>query len=255
MKKIVLLSGLVLFSAAQASTGAAGKASLEGFYAGLGICWLHSDDELKVTDGVDAETQPAETLGGMKIHDKKADKVGGSLVAGYGAFVGGNFYLGGEVMVDFAGNKETKGQYVMKRDAGSQEYAYRSKVKGVVPSLAVRLGYWCCPIDSMVYLKAGVAYVQSEYQEFDFDDGQAVNAVNKNTRKMSKIVPLVGLGVEKNIYSHLNLRLEGDYRFRAQKTTKTEDEGDGVVAGVKSMQNIKQRLSGFSVRLMATYNF
>ncbi len=247
MKKIVLLSGLVLSSAAQVD--AAAKDAVSGFYAGLGICWMHSQDELKMTDGQDGDATPAAALGEMKIHNKKYDKVGGSLVAGYGTFVSGNFYLGGEVIVDLAGNKDVKGEYSVTRDTVAEGFKYRSKVKGIVPSLAVRLGYWCCPINSLVYLKAGAAFVQSEYQELGSDD---VNDVKLNTRKMNKIVPLVGLGIEKNVYNHLNLRFEGDYRFRAQKTTKTEMAGGNNGA---NYQNIKQRLSGFSVRLMATYSF
>lgn len=243
MKKIVLLGTALAFTA-QADDGAvSGKSAFEGFYAGLGLCYMHSDNELKITDG-DIDGDGTINQYNLKIHDKKGNHFGGSLVAGYGRFISDSkFYLGGEIMLDIASNKSTDGNYDVGAAGIYVRYPYRSKVRGFVPSIAIRLGGWVCPIDSILYVKVSGALVQAEYQEKD-------NELNTDKRKINKVAPVVGLGIEKHIYNNWNLRFEGDYKFRIQKTTKTRDNADNNIHW-----NVKNRLSGFSLRLMATYKF
>ncbi len=237
MKKIVLLSGLLAF-AVQADDGSASeKNAVEGFYAGLGICWNHSINKIKATDAVD--NNGAVDWFGDDILHKKSDKIGGSLVAGYGEFITGNFYLGGEITLDIAGNKTSDVTYELKA-IGTNEC--HTKVKGFIPSVALRLGGWCCPIDSLVYVRLGLAWVKAEYQEKDTD---YVNDV----RKLNKVSPVIGLGIEKNVYGNINVRAECDYRFQVKKEDKTSMKDNSY------SYNVENRLKGFTVRLMATYKF
>ena len=232
MKKIVLLGTVLTFSAQAEDVAVSGKDAYAGFYAGLGICWSHSINKIKATYGSDGNWH------GYEIHNKKGDKLGGSLVGGYGNFITGNCYLGGELILDIAGNKTTNGEYSYAGDV----YSYYAKVKGFVPSIAMRVGGWLCPIDSLIYARLGIAFVKAEFQEKD-------PAYFNDTRKINKVAPIIGLGIEKNVYNNINVRLEGDYRFQVKKEDVSRmSNGNGYV-------NVENRLKGFTVRLMATYKF
>ena len=233
MRKIVLLSGLLAFAAQAADGSTSAKEAVEGFYAGLGICWDYSINKIKGTYGCAGGDNRENDWFGVDIHHKKNGKLGGTLVAGYGIFVTGNFYLGGEAMLDITGNRTTEVK-------GNNPYLAR--VKGVTPSVAVRFGGWCSPIDSLIYGKVGIAFVRTEFQD------KSGIVVNNSVRKLSKCAPVVGLGIEKNVYNNINVRLEGNYRFQVKKEDVTYyNRGNWV--------HVENRLKGFTVRLIAVYKF
>ena len=107
-----------------------------------------------------------------------------------------------------------------------------------MPTIAFRLGGWCAPIDSLIYTKLGVSFVAAEFQEKH-------NDMFKDTRKMRRFAPVVGVGIEKNVYDNFNVRLEGDYRFQVKKEDRSRN------LNRINWVNVENRLKGFTVRVIA----
>ncbi|MCR5224941.1 MAG: outer membrane beta-barrel protein [Alphaproteobacteria bacterium] len=205
----------------------------DGLYGGVGICLNHLSHDIK---GIDPDTQNC-----TSIHDRKVNSFGGSLVMGYGKFMNKTLYLGGEVTLDIASNKSTNHQYLVKDD--NNPHPYQAGVNGLVPSVAFRCGGRCYPMRALFYVKGGAALVRSKYQETD------ATLYRDNEQKMSKISPLIGVGMEKNICRNWNIRFEGDYKFQAKKTDKS------IAKQTDAWFKTENRLKGGTIRLMTVRSF
>lgn len=223
---------------------AQGKEAHEGFYGGVGVCYHHILNKKTQVYYYDADL----ALGAHHAYldhaiiDNKTKKVGGSIVIGHGKFITGNLYGALELTCDITGNKNTDATYIDIDDLGNQlDIGYSSKISGFIPSFALRLGAHCDYIDSLFYTRLGIAQVRSEFTELH-------DAYKHNTRKFSKIAPLVGVGIETKICD-FNCRLECDYRFQTRK----EDNSD-VVAPDGDYVVVSHKTKGYTGRFLVTYN-
>lgn len=246
MKKILLLCGLFALGDACATDVETQSVDLvSGLYVGAGMSFARASDKTSVI--WNNMGHPC-----VEMQSRKVNIIGCGLAVGYGKCVSDRLYIGGELSLDVSGNKSYEGQYDFD---GIVKYS--GKNYGVVPSIVVRIG--CCYGSStMIYLRGGVARVKSS-----FSDGIAQVVVDyiKNRGRdaegygssinMSKVVPVLGIGIEKRINDKFGVRLEGDYRFNAQKASV-----EGVhAANINPEIGIRNRIQGFSVRLMGTYTF
>ena len=222
MKKLILTCLSVAGACVAGDlVGADMDVNLSGFYAGIGVSFNHS------------EFRTEDTTDNVLVHKTKMNALGGSVALGYNHGFG-SFFAGLEATLDVCKNK--------KRDftwtADGDTFNGKCKISGVVPTVALRVGGFVPMMDAVVYARAGVAYQKCECDPV-VDGAAFPNA------KLSKIMPVVGLGVEKKI-NCLTARLEGDYRFR---TNKKFNDANGNV----DFKN--KNKGGYTVRLMALYNF
>lgn len=100
--------------------------------------------------------------------------------------------------------------------------------------MAVRLGGYVPSIDSLLYLRAGVAFVDNKFSS----DGLYEKKEFDRKVKTPVVMPVVGVGFEKKIFqgSKFNcaLRVEGDRRFQVKKNATIERSGEQYKAKVSS---------------------
>lgn len=176
----------------------------DGFYFGLGAAAVDS--------GLSAES----FFKGAEIgkESKSATRLGGTLTLGYGRRVKEKAYIGLEAGLDATQNVEVykaEGYSPVEDDSGSRigtagVSSCGAHINGLIPSVALKLGYLHPATKSLVYLKAGVAFPKAKWV---IDDDREV--------KNSKISPIVALGYEK-LCGKIRTRLEAEYRFSSNKS-------------------------------------
>ncbi len=155
----------------------------DGFYVGMGVA--------VVNDGYAVEDNfPS---GFEKGSDYKT-KLAASLALGFGGRIREKAYLGLETVLDASQNSE----YVDGK----------IRIGGLLPSVALKIGFIHPETRSMGYLKAGAAY--SRTKRIDEDTATAFHNC--------KWSPVVALGAEKLFGKNVRTRLEAEYRFRTTKT-------------------------------------
>ncbi|MDR2157877.1 MAG: outer membrane beta-barrel protein [Holosporaceae bacterium] len=156
------------------------------------------------------------------IADHRINRFVGTVVFGGGKTFANKFYVGGEFLLDFA-------------KLSSYNIGFTNcKVRGIVPELALRLGY--VKNDLMFYVKPGVSFVN--YSERDIRDG-------REGADISKAVYSLGLGVEKTICKKFSTRLECEYLFPAKKKFRQS------INYPKANYKIH---NGFNLRALVVYN-
>ena len=217
------------------------KAAYEGISIAAGISAQGTKTEVKLSDNLG-------TVGGAdfvdmhdyKLYDKRTGRVGGSVALGYNQFAGPVF-TGLEATVDICGDKTRE-----VKDEGTDNDGYEwTKVKthGVVPTIAAKVGGYIPSIDTLAYLRLGVAFPRTEVS----------NTFYPNAVKNKKAAFVLGAAVQKRVFDSLSLRLEGDYRFRTKKSASQRFVTlDGTVVDGTSA-NIENKSSGYVVRVMAVY--
>lgn len=246
MKKVLLLSCVFTFGNACATEHeGAPEDFYSGFYAGAGVSFSRTTNksDIEWTNFFHEAT---------KIQNRKVNSAGGSVVLGYGRCFANNYYVGGELSVDMAGNKSYTGEYDFQEESN-----YHGKVHGVIPSAAVRLGYRLNPL-TMAYVKGGIAHVKSDFTDgsakivFDFIVAKGKNcSYSGSDVNISKVVPVIGVGIERKVTGNFGLRLEGDYRFKSKGTSV--ERVSGATGNIDV--GLSNRISGFTVRAMGTYRF
>lgn len=226
----------------------------EGWYLGAGVDYQHTTLKVEQSDYFGQVIAAAGTKGrdGYQLANPGSGSIGGSIFGGYGAFVGGCFYIGGEFVLDIADDSKhtfeveddrfTKGMVIAK---------INTKVVGFVPSVAVRLGYLVNSIDTLFYLTVGGAYVETKVNVTVED--RSVNPYESFSVNLDKkkVVPSVGVGVEKGLGNHFNVRLEGAWRFSSSK----EKNGDMGLGIADSWFKAKSKSDGYVIRLIGSYVF
>jgi hypothetical protein len=258
-----------------------GKEALEGFFCGVGLIkssstgkttniehiyeWSGDVDYMAAPDeiAVGADLIPRHIVGDMdlgkagdhlvwlrvtgqdrrRVAEGKSNKVGGSIAAEYGQFVDGDVYLGGKLLVDFAGNKK-----VQETDGDSAKGYGSVKVKshGIRPSAAAILGIYSSQLDGLLYAKFGACHVKAEAHS---DYGNV---------KLSKLTPVAGIGIKKNIEGDLSLSLEFDYAFQTNKIGTLKRDvpvllAAGTPAALNYSSKVRVRSKGYAVRLTLMY--
>lgn len=234
MRKILLVSLLVtgtVFAGNKKNKDTINSA--KGLYVGAGLQYSRTTSKIKATDGSSLFGNPI--VINQDISNKKIGKLSGAFVLGYGKSLN-NFYFGGEMLLDIGNHAAYHADYTSSGFTTS----YYSKVNGIVPSIAARIGWLFPSIGGLAYAKLGLAYVRSEFQERSA-------LVDQSIRKMKKAVPLIGIGFEKGISKRAGLRGEFRYRFSNKGTTQT------VLPNNITKFNVENRISGFTLRIMATY--
>ncbi len=247
MKKLILLAGCLSFGLSEATdTTNANKEALEGFFIGIGVNYTHTENKIDGHGQYDPNSELA-VPGNYVISHTKTDKIGGTIVAGYGVFVANNYYIGAEFALDMNKHRKISSKYDMPESNGN---TYNSKIKGIIPSFSLRIGKYAQCCDSLIYAKLGVAKISSEFQDTARRDGMYYA---DNVRRLSKFTPLIGLGIEKQI-GEISLRVEGEYKLPINKSDRNVVKSDDVdYNGIYSP--VKNRLSVASIRVIASYNF
>lgn len=186
----------------------------DGFYFGLGIAGVNG--------GVKTETTEAKFKGGREGDDIGVDaddsytKFAGTVTLGYGRRIKEKAYLGLEAGLDISRNSNFVHSGM---GSGYREYEVNSKVNGLVPSVALKLGYVHPGTRGMVYLKAGAAYSKAQASYLDwFNDTEGYLTLKyPYSQKVSKWSPIIALGGEKLCGKNLRTRLEVEYRFSSNK--------------------------------------
>ncbi|MCR5225573.1 MAG: hypothetical protein K6C34_05820 [Alphaproteobacteria bacterium] len=243
MKKVVFLGCLIAFGNVVAENTNDRTDAFNGFYVAAGASMGHSEIKTSVTWNSLGINCPA-------IAHKKFDLFGASAAVGYGKVLANNIYVGSEVLVDILEDKKFSGTYEWDGTV-----PYRGKIRGFTPSVSIKVGYRANCISTLFYVKAGAAYVKSDFYDGYID---AVTEEYPNAEKhgqshdIAKIVPIIGGGVEKK-FGSFGLRLEGDYRFN---TSKNNPEWCKVPGRSNELRvKVRSRINSYVVRLMATYNF
>ena len=225
-------------------------ASYAGWYVGCGISYQYTKGDIVINDtyGADVGDSSKGTYG-YSLAKPNVGRVGAALALGYGDFITGNCYLGGEINLDIAGSRQTE-----KENNFGGDYYGTTKVKtrGFVPTVALKLGGYVPSLDCMFYARVGLTFLNNKFEN-PYLAGQGFGS--------QKITPIVGLGIEKTIFDGCSMRIEGDYRFSADK--KKDDlvgyEQDGTVrqglAGETTRTTVKNRVRGYVVRVVCVYHF
>lgn len=182
----------------------------DGFYFGLGIAGVNGGVKTETTDAYDEGVRADDDIG--VDTDNHNMKFAGSLTLGYGRRIKEKAYIGLEVGLDASKNSNFvhSGMFSSLR-----QYDVESKVNGLVPSVALKLGYVHPGTRGMVYLKAGAAYSKAQAKYVDwFDEGHVKNSYEQ---KVSKWSPIIALGGEKLCGKNIRTRLEVEYRFASNK--------------------------------------
>ena len=244
MKKIVFLGSIIVGGAVFAADGAKTASSVndfDGVYVGVGGAFSHPGDKASVVENSMGIENP-------EICHRKDDLFGISTVVGYGQVFRNNVYLGGEFLVDVFRDKKFSGNYEWEGSV-----PYNGKFKGVVPSVALRLGYCVDSFDTVFYGRVGAAYVRADFYDGFIDEVAAgIPNVEKygQYHNVSQIAPVIGIGIEKK-FGAFGVRLEGDCRLIASKRVSEGFRVNGQEQKIK----VRNRLNGYTIRLMATYNF
>jgi len=202
----------------------------DGFYFGLGIAGINNGVKTETTAAYKNGNRAAAEIGvDTNNHDMK---FAGSLTLGYGRRIKEKAYLGIEAGLDASKNSDFCNANMVTLN--NRTFDVRSKVNGLTPSVALKLGYVHPGTRGMVYLKAGAAYsvAKAYYEELGTD-----NDPYRYSKKVSKWSPIIALGGEKLCGKNIRTRLEVEYRFKTNKsvdyaytvTGTTTDKYNGTV--------------------------
>ena len=177
----------------------------------------------------------------MNFGKKDFSRLGGTAAIGYGKFLSDILYIGGEASLDLKASKKDKSEYDRYRNQVTL------KTNGFAPTIALRTGQYFDLRDFMLYEKFGITYINGEFSS------ELTGKTNVHTKRL---VPVIGIGLEKNILQNINIKCELDYAFGA-KTTKSNLAGYAETG--EKIENysakIQHKVRGYTIRLFAVYNF
>lgn len=240
-----------------------------GFYFGAGLSWMNSKRQGMLSDNIatypgenENENTNAKDRDRFLLMKKSKKTFGGSVFVGYGVMMGDCAYFGLEGSLDLGMRRKSMATI----DSGWEEDVYEEeeeeeekteykeiwntsvKSTGFDPALKVRVGGTIKELGCLIYATCGVAYLK---EKFLFTQTRE-NGKGDFDVKVSKVVPVLGLGAEKIVYrpnnGKLSIRLEWEHRFKAEKKGKVNENGtywsrlDGESRG------------GDQVRLLLVYN-
>lgn len=187
----------------------------DGFYFGLGIAGINGGVKTETTDAVDDRRGYVARDCGVDANDHYT-KFAGTVTLGYGRRIKEKAYIGLEAGLDASQSSDFVHDDV---STTGRQYEINSKVNGLVPSVALKLGYVHPGTRSMVYLKAGAAYSKAKVGYIESDNLLGIVPTNywDYEAKISKWSPIIALGGEKLCGKNLRTRLEVEYRFSSNK--------------------------------------
>ncbi|MDR2681492.1 MAG: hypothetical protein LBB29_00365 [Holosporaceae bacterium] len=164
-------------------------------------------------------------------------------VLGFGYCFGFNngFSCGFEGLLDFGSSNRVSKKI--------DDLEYTTSSSGLIPSVSIILGYnVSTKRDVIFYLKGGGAFITTNAQVF---------GINGKV-KMSKLTPIIAVGVNFAVNDSLSIRLEGEHRFEAKKNssiTCSEANIETEQADISCARTIElqQRVKSYAIRLMASW--
>ncbi|MDR1982996.1 MAG: outer membrane beta-barrel protein [Holosporaceae bacterium] len=128
-----------------------------------------------------------------------ASRVIGTVLFGSGKTANARpLYLGGEILLDFAkthrSNVVLRGQNVRIRD------------NGLAPSFGIRFGYAAREVGTLFFGRVGFAH-----RKITLDSGV------DSLLKTSKLIPTLGIGIEKALYDKCTFRFDLEYATQRNK--------------------------------------
>lgn len=211
-----------------------GASEYAGAYIGLGASWQHFNRKVTGSDNVSEIYNNMDILDweNAKLLKSNGGKISGAVSAGWGK-VWNKFYAGIDVTCDIAGNSKATQIGYHYNSEGTKfpgdgkpdlEEIQKIKTRAIVPTIAARFGGHLKSIDSLLYLRAGVAFMSNKF---------TTDSVFKKEKfdlhvKTPTVVPVLGAGFEKKIFkgSKINccLRGEWDHRFQVKKNSTLKDD-------------------------------
>ena len=172
-------------------------------------------------------------------------RAGAALSLGYGNFLTGNCYIGGEINLDITGSRRTE----VKNDIDIDDYGTtKLKTRGFVPTVALRLGGYVPSFDCIFYARVGFTFLNNHFENTIFPNQDFGN---------QKITSIVGIGFEKTIADNCSMRIEGDYRFPADKKKENlmmyNYVGNPVNSDYRAI--IRNKVRSYVVRVVCVYHF
>jgi opacity protein-like surface antigen len=141
--------------------------------------------------------------------DHRSSNPGGFALLGFGWKMRSNgLYTGIEVGVDLApafSYADIDKMYAT--GTNNSFYSIRTRISGIIPSGALRIGYVDQDSKILTYLKGGVSYIKATETFIN----ETNNAATKSTHQYSTsgVSPFVGIGIEKAFARRATARLEG----------------------------------------------
>lgn len=222
MKKIMMMmvAGLAASSMVMADDieqideGTTTSGAFDGLYVGAGVggSFLKNKGHANLKDTADSGTQARN----VDMKTSNINRFNGDVFVGFGKTINGNFYLGGELLLEFAGSKtknvtEANGnelKYTITTDGA--DVAFKVKNKGFTPELTLKAGY--VSGNNIFYAKAGIARPEASLLLVKAADG-----VELGSCKVNKIVPVVYLGAARAFCNKWNANIEVGYQFQQKK--------------------------------------
>ncbi|MBQ7672968.1 MAG: hypothetical protein IJT36_00315, partial [Alphaproteobacteria bacterium] len=217
-------------------------AAYAGWYVGCGISYQYTKGDIVLDDNASELGFGLPDVHGISLLKANVGRVGAALSVGYGDFITGNCYLGGEINLDIAGSKSNEHK---DNDLGITKL----KTRGFVPTVALRLGGYVPSLDCIFYARFGFTFLNNKF-ESQCVQGQGFGS--------QKITPIVGLGIEKTIFDGCSMRIEGDYRFSADRKKNDlvgYDPATGDRMNDPYRAAVKNRVRGYVVRVVCVYHF
>ncbi len=155
--------------------------------------------------GVGGKVQDAHaTIYANGYEDKLChSRLQGTIFLGSGKTLNGHpFYIGGELYMDIA---KTGRRYF---ETNRCRFALRNN--GIVPGFCLRFGYSGNDM-KLLYFKVGFAHVKATLCNETPPQGVSQIAT------ASKIVPLIGVGIEQSLSRKHSARVEAEFRFKGEK--------------------------------------
>lgn len=206
-----------------------------GWYLGAGLSYQHTTGEALLSDNF--LRNPAN---GLSLIKTNVGRLGGGIVGGYGTFLDNIIYVGGEFTIDITGSRKNDSKV---SDIYNQSFL---KTRGFVPTLALRLGVYVSEIDSLLYIRGGISFLNNKFESDAF----------RESISSQRITPIIGIGIEKKVYKTCSVRVEGDYRFLTERFKDGILGYDDTGAVVPDYNpTIKNKTHGYAIRMICVYHF
>ena len=225
----------------ETSSSASSMDAYAGWYLGAGLSYQHTTGEALLSDNMGEFSRGRyANAHGLSLIKTNVGRLGGGIVGGYGTFLDNTIYVGGEFTVDITGSKKNE-------NTDSMYKLSFLKTKGFIPTLAVRFGTYISNIDLFFYVKGGVTFLNSKFEN---------NDTYRESISSQRVTPIVGIGIERKLCDVYSVRVEGDYRFLSEKTK------DGILGYRNTgaiMNNysasVKNKTHGYAIRILCIYHF
>lgn len=214
--------------------------AFNGLYGLIGFHTAESGIKIETTDVGTTNAEDA----GVDARDHSTG-FGGTIGLGFGRKIKERAFLGIEVLLDArrASCFAHPGIY----NTASKVYEINSRVNGLIPSVALLLGYIDPETKVLTCFKAGVDYSKIHA---DFED--AVNAIGtiNYSRSVSKLAPIVAVSIARPFTKKSIGRLEIEYKFRTNGNIDFVHPADANYKGTVKMTN----RDGVTVRVLFMRN-